>query len=290
MLGTSKVPREPEDAMAQIIRSYRGVNAPLPEDLNGLSGLYHSILTGKKALILLDNAASREQVEPLIPPAGSALLITSRNKFALPGLKEKDLDVLPLDDAKKLLLESAGRIGEHAGELAEICGRLPIALRNAAYALKEKPNISVADYMKRLEDAKVRLGLLEASFSSSYDLLTPELQRLWSLLSVFPADFDLAGAAAVWEVKNDVAEEVLGELVKWSLVDYLPSVYSEGGAIACTIWRVSFLHLDLIIRSPIWRLNVMLSIIGMSWRQLMRFSYVAMITYRQALCYSIMRI
>jgi len=229
MLGTSKVPRKPEDAMAQIIRSYRGVNAPLPEDLNGLSGLYHSILTGKKALIFLDNAASREQVEPLMPPAGSALLITSRNRFALPGLKEKDLDVLPLVDAKKLLLESAGRIGEHAGELAEMCGCLPIALRNAAYALKEKPNIGVADYMKRLEDARVRLELVEASFSSSYDLLTPELQRLWSLLSVFPADFDLAGAAAVWEKENDAAEEVLGELVKWSLVDYLTSASSERG-------------------------------------------------------------
>ena len=105
MLGTSKSPLKPEDAMAHIIRSYRGVDAPLPEDLNGLSGLYHSVLSGKKALILLDNAASREQVEPLLPPAGSALLITSRNKFALAGLKEKDLDVLPLEDAKKLLLE-----------------------------------------------------------------------------------------------------------------------------------------------------------------------------------------
>ena len=76
-------------------------------------------------------------MEPLLPPAGSALLITSRNKFALPGLKEKDLDVLPLEDAKKLLLEIAGRIGEHAGELAKLCGCLPLALRNAAYALAE---------------------------------------------------------------------------------------------------------------------------------------------------------
>jgi hypothetical protein len=290
MLGTGKSPLKPEDAMAHIIRSYRVVDASLPDDPNGLRGLYHSILAGKKALILLDNAASREQVEPLIPPAGSALLITSRNRFALPGIKEWDLNVLPLEDAKKLLLEIAGRIGGHAEDLAELCGCLPIALRNAAYTLKEKPNIGVIDYMKKLEDARKRLELVEASFSSSYDLLTTELQKLWCMLSVFPADFDLTGAVAVWEVKNDVAEEVLGELVKWSLVDYLPSVYSEGGAIACTIWRVSFLHLDLIIRSPIWRLNVMLSIIGMSWRQLMRFSYVAMITYRQALCYSIMRI
>jgi tetratricopeptide (TPR) repeat protein len=231
MLGTSKIPLKPEDAMAHVIRSYRGVDDPLPEDQNGLSGLYQSILSGKKALILLDNAADREQVEPLLPPKGCALLVTSRNKFALPGLKEKDLDVLPLEEAKNLLLDIAGRIGGHAEELAELCGRLPIALRNAAYALKEKPNISMADYMKRLGDARIRLELVDASFTSSYNLLTQNLQRLWCLLSVFPADFDLAGAAAVWDMEQIPAEDALGELVKWSLVDFLPSATSEGGRV-----------------------------------------------------------
>ena len=106
-------------------------------------------------------------MEPRLPPAGSALLITSHDKFALPGLKEKDLGVLPLEDAKKLLLEIAGRIGGHAEELAELCGCLPLALRNAAFALKEKPNIAVADFVKRLADARKRLELVEASFDLS---------------------------------------------------------------------------------------------------------------------------
>jgi hypothetical protein len=128
MQGMSKSPLRPDDGMAHVIRSYRGADAPLPKDLNGLSGLYQSVLSGKEVLILLDNAAGREQVEPFLPPKGCALLVTSRNKFALPGLKEKDLDVLSLEDAKKLLLEIAGRIGEHAGELAKLCGCLPIFL------------------------------------------------------------------------------------------------------------------------------------------------------------------
>lgn len=229
MQGMSKSPLKPDDAMAHIIRSYRGADATLPVDLNGLAGLYHSVLSGKRAMILLDNAASREQVEPLLPPAGSAVLITSRNKFVLPGLKEMDLDVLPLEDARKLLLEINGRIGEHAGELAELCGCLPLALRNAAYALKEKPNLSVANYIKKLGDARKRLELVDASFSLSYDLLTQELQRLWCLLSVFPADFDLLGAAAVWEMNQESSEGVLGDLMKWSLVDYLSSASGEGG-------------------------------------------------------------
>ena len=229
LLGTNKDPLNPANAMAHVVRSFLGADARLPEDLGEMAGLYRSVLSGKKTLILLDNAASREQVEPLLPPAGSALLITSRNKFVLPGLKETDLDVLPLIDAKKLLLEIAWRIGEHAGELAELCGCLPLALRNAASALAEKKNLNVADYVERLKDARKRLDLVEASLSLSYELLAPELQRLWSLLSVFPADFDLAGAAAVWEMEPAPAEEALGELMKWSLVDFLPTESGEGG-------------------------------------------------------------
>jgi len=230
MQGTSKSPLDPKDAMVHVIRSYLGADTSVPEDLNGLSGLYQTVLSGKKALILLDNAASREQVEPLLPPSCCALLVTSRNKFTLPGLTEKDLDVLPLDDAEKLLLEICERIADHAEELANLCGRLPIALRNAASILSEKPNLSVANYIKRLGDVRERLELVEASFSLSYELLTPELQRLWSLLSVFPADFDLAGAAgAVWEMEEMPAEDALGELIRWSLVDFSPSATGEGG-------------------------------------------------------------
>jgi tetratricopeptide (TPR) repeat protein len=231
MLGMSKSPLKPEDAMVHVIRSYRGADAPLPLDLNGLSGLHHSVLSGKKTLLLLDNAANREQVEPLLPPPGSALLVTSRIKFALPGLlEEMDLDpgVLPLEDAKKLLLKICKPIGDHAEELAKLCGCLPIALRNAAYALKEKPNFSPEGYIERLGIAKKRLELVDASFSTSYELLSPELQKLWSLLSVFPADFGLDGAAAVWETEKIPAEDALGELVKWSLVDFLPSATGEG--------------------------------------------------------------
>lgn len=258
MQGMSKSPLKPEDAMAHIIRSYRGVDAPLPVDLNGLSGFYYSVLSDKKALILLDNAASREQVEPLRPPAGSALLITSRNKFVLPGLKETDLDVLPLKDAKNLLLEIAARIGEHANELAKLCGCLPLALRNAASALAEMKNLNVADYVEGLKDARKRLDLVEASFSLSYELLTPELQNLWCLLSAFPADFDLAGAAAVWEMEPEATEEALGVLMKWSLVDFLP--LAKEGATVCTTWPEFLPHLDWMLPLGTSPSNVMLNI------------------------------
>ena len=227
MKGTDAKPLSAFEAMSQIIRTYDPMFKPEKED--ELKGRYFEILSSKKALLLLDNAASREQVEPLLPPKSCALLVTSRNRFALKDLTKVDLDVLPLEDAKKLLLEIAWRIGDHASELAKLCGCLPIALEKAAYAIREKTNISVGDHISRLEEARKRLDFVEASFSLSYELLTSELQSLWSLLSIFPSDFDLAGAAAVWEMEGIPAEDALGELVKWSLVDFKPSAKDEGG-------------------------------------------------------------
>ncbi len=230
MKGTDKKPLSAAEAMAHVVRAY-DPEFKMPLNEGEMAGKYFSILHGKRALLLLDNAANREQVEPLLPPKGCSLLVTSRNKFALPGLTEKDLDVLPLDDSKNLLLDICERIGEHAEELAKFCGCLPPALRNAASALKGTPNLTPTGYIKRLSDLKTRLKLMdvEASFDLSYQLLTPELQRLWSLLSVFPADFDLAGAAAVWEMEEMPSEDALGELIRWSLVDFSPSATGEGG-------------------------------------------------------------
>jgi hypothetical protein len=79
----------------------------------------------------MDNAKDESQVEPLIPPAGCALLVTSSQYFILPGLFTKSLETLRLDDSCKLLLAIAPRIGEVAQEIARLCGYLPLTLRLA---------------------------------------------------------------------------------------------------------------------------------------------------------------
>src|SRR6185295_16359914 len=128
------------------------------------------ILHGKRALLLIDNAREREQVEPLIPPAGSLLLVTSRFHFTLPGLVAQDLDELPEDDAHNLLLRITPRIGSAADEIARLCGHLPLALRLAGSALAERLELLPTDYARRLKDGKERLGPVEASLSLSYEL------------------------------------------------------------------------------------------------------------------------
>ena len=232
MRGTSNNPElpplMPEEAMAQVVRAYNPVDR-LPENSGELRGLYRSVLAGKRVLLLLDNAANCEQVEPLLPPAGCLVLITSRFKFTLPGLAEKDLDILPLDKASELLLEIAPRIGKRADDLAKLCGYLPLALRNAASALAERKDLSISEYERRLSDKVARIELVKASFSLSYDLLSPGRKKQWSRLSVFPEYFSRDSAIAVLKMAPRPSAEALSDLVKWSLVDFIPGQDSEIG-------------------------------------------------------------
>jgi hypothetical protein len=204
--------------MAHVVRAYHPT-LQLPQDPGELAGLYHSVLHGQRALILLDDAANAEQVRPLMPPAGPLLLVTSRQHFTLPGLYAKNLDTLPPADARALLL-IAGRIGDHADAMAQQCGYLPLALRLAGSALAEREDLDPADYLRRLADARARLGWVEASLDLSYRLLAPEPQRLWRMLAVFPGSFERAGAGAVWELEPDPAQDALSELVRYSLVEW----------------------------------------------------------------------
>ena len=151
-----------------------------------MRGLYLSVLDGQRALLLMDNAANAEQVEPLIPPAGCLLLVTSRQHFTMPGLSAKNLDTLSVADARDLLLTIAPRPGMQADEIAALCGHLPLALRLAATALVMYRNLSPADYVRRLQDKQQWLQLIEASLSLSYELLSEELRECWRRLAVFP--------------------------------------------------------------------------------------------------------
>lgn len=217
--GVSDRPGAVADAMAHVIRAYHPA-AKLPDDESELQGLYQSALNNQRALIFLDNAAGQEQVEPLIPPAGCLMIVTSRRHFTLPGAFALSPDTLSPDAAREMLLKIAPRIGDRAEEIAELCGRLPLALRLAASALAERLNLSPEDYVERLKGAKERRELIEASLSLSYEILTAEQQRLWRQLSVFPQTFDAAAAAAVWDVGSSATLDALGELVAYSLVEW----------------------------------------------------------------------
>jgi tetratricopeptide (TPR) repeat protein len=218
--GTDPRPLTPTQAMGYVVHAFHS-QLQLPASEAEIAGLYRSLFHDKHVLMLLDNAAGADQIKPLVPPSSCALLVTSRQHFHLPGMKGLDLDTLPLEDARAFLLKVAPRLGDDcASEIAKLCGCLPLALELVGQALAERVDLSPADYLNRLSNKKARLGLVEASIGLSYELLGDELQRRWARLSVFANPFERDAAAAVWEMDLDLAHDVLGELVRRSLVSW----------------------------------------------------------------------
>lgn len=231
--GASEKPLTAAEALAHVVRSFHPEAKRETED--EWRALFTSVLRDKHALLLMDNARDARQVQPLIPPAGSTLLVTSRWTFTLPGLHPKRLDTLPPKDANELLIKIAPRIGSAADAIAKSCGYLALALRLAATAIAEHADLDPADYAKRLADESKRLSLLpgaggdqsmEASIALSYNLLDEEMKRHWRMLGVFPDTFNCIAAAAAWEVGEvdqkvvDEGQDILSRLLQLSVLEW----------------------------------------------------------------------
>lgn len=223
--GVDPVPVRPCDAHARIVREFRGVDHRVPDDDAALLAEYRATLAGKRVLLLLDNAGSTEQVEALLPPAGTpaVVLVTSRRRLAVKGLRRHDLDTLPAEAATALVRSLVPRLSDaEAADVAQACGRLPLALRLAGTGLAERPDWTAADYLRRLR-TRGRLNVLDGVWlviAESEDLLSDATKAAWPGLAVFAGGFEKAWAAAIWAVDEDAADDYLGELQRHSLVGW----------------------------------------------------------------------
>src|SRR5215475_4262947 len=148
--GASPQPLSVVEAQSAVIRAYLPTVC-LPENEVELDRLYHSVLMGKRVLLLLDNAAGAQQVAPLIASDGCITIVTSRDQLALPGMFSKQLGSLSPSEARDFLMRIVPRIDGQAAKVAELCEHLPLALRLAASALLISADLKVADYVQRME-------------------------------------------------------------------------------------------------------------------------------------------
>ncbi len=117
---------------------------------------------------MLDDAASQQQVDPLLPgTAGSLVLITSRRRLAtLDDAMSISLDILPPAEAAALFLRVVARpelaLTEAAvAEVIRLCGSLPLAIRLVAGRFGHR-RWTVADVAAELAAARDRLAVIDA--------------------------------------------------------------------------------------------------------------------------------
>jgi transcriptional regulator with XRE-family HTH domain len=98
LLGMSPQPMAAGDALRLLLRALGAADEQAPADLRECASVYRSLLRDRRALIVLDNAGSEEQVRPLLPgESPSQVVITSRRLLAgLEGVRRLALESLAL--------------------------------------------------------------------------------------------------------------------------------------------------------------------------------------------------
>jgi DNA-binding SARP family transcriptional activator len=226
-------PRTAAEALDFLLLSLGVPPERIPSDGERAAALYRQRLAGTRTLIVLDNAVSEAQVRPLVPGGGSCLvLVTSRRRLkALDDAHLVSLDLLSPQDAVALLRAVAelDRIAPGDplwGEVAGLCGYLPLALRIAGALLRHRPAWGLEQLAGRLRDQHRRVSALSDGerdlptvFDLSYAGLDEQHRHLWRRLGLIPGDdLDAYAAAALAEVDPGRAAGLLEDLVDHNLL------------------------------------------------------------------------
>ena len=230
----------PGEALGRALRALGVADRQIPAEVEEQAALYRSLLAGRRVLVVLDNAATPEQVRPLLPgSAGCMAVVTSRCRLsglaARDGAQRINLDVLPAAQAVAVLAQSAGaaRVDAEpaaADELARLCGRLPLALRIAAERVASRPRSALADLAGELTGARNRLDLLcagdddatavRAVFSWSYRTLSPDAAGVFRSLGLLAGpDVCAPAVAALIAADTATARQLLELLARMYLVE-----------------------------------------------------------------------
>ncbi|WP_369363178.1 helix-turn-helix domain-containing protein [Streptomyces sp. CG4] len=172
-------PARPGDILAEFCRAL-GVFDRIPAGEEQRAALLRSLLTGRRVLLVLDNALDTPQVRPLLPASPNcAVLVTSRRQLC--GLSVRDgarsVAVRPLAPATSvaLLREIIGERWANAEpeavwRLATRCGGLPLALRLAGQRATRRSGTSLTEFADEMFAAGSLLDELTADDDPHGDL------------------------------------------------------------------------------------------------------------------------
>ncbi|CCH34282.1 hypothetical protein BN6_70470 [Saccharothrix espanaensis DSM 44229] len=210
----------------------------VPADLHTRAALYRSLVAGKRVLVVLDNAATVEQVTPLLPgDAGCTVVVTSRRRLdslvTAHDAHYVDLGVLADTEAHRLLTTrlAVGRVEsepEAVDHLLRVCAGFPLALAIIAGRARTHPHLPLAALAGELRDEATRLDVLDSDdpaaslptvLSWSLRALPPHQREVFALLGIAPGpDIGLDATARLVDLTPAEAHLALRRLVQASLL------------------------------------------------------------------------
>jgi len=226
-------PMPPEEALDQLLRDLGVDPSAIPLGLGPRQARWRSLMAGRQALIVLDNAVDSDQVGPLLPSAaGCLVLITSRRR--LTGLPEADpwtLGVLTPQEAVSLFTRIAGpqRCPDpsHVSAVVRACGWLPLAVRIAAGRLRHDPAATAATLLADLADERAQLTELSpedagirVALQVSVQRLPPDVEEAFRAVGLHPGPAIGPGPiAAIAGIEPAKARDRLRRLAEHHLIE-----------------------------------------------------------------------
>lgn len=261
---SAEEPLDPHEVLAMFLTSLGARPGSMPT-LQERQAMLRSLLARRRMLLVLDNAASTEQVRPLLPGStGCQVLVTTRRE--LTGLSARDgashLTLEPLEsvDSLSLLRQVAGDEALVAdavwAELADGCGHLPLALNIAAEQVRGRPEAEILEFLEELTDRSRRLDSLETDddpgsdvrhvLSWSYRSLSEPAAEAFRALGVLPGQtVDRRGLAALTGQDLRLARRSLAELGRAHLVDERqPGVFGQHDLLAAYAAELALAQID----------------------------------------------
>ncbi|GAB2994142.1 ATP-binding protein [Saccharothrix stipae] len=213
----------------------------IPADLDAQAALYRSLVAGRRMLVVLDNAATSDQVAPLLPGSPSCtVLVTGRHRLASlidrHGARHLPLGVLTYEEARTLLVARLGadRVAaepEAVDELIGLCGGHPLALAITARTAEPHPDVALAEAAAELRDLGMEAldhdtdpaASLPTVLSWSLRHLTDTQRTVFALLGIAPGpDTTPPATAALTGLPDRTARRTLSGLENASLLERRP--------------------------------------------------------------------
>ncbi|WP_431428735.1 tetratricopeptide repeat protein [Actinophytocola sp.] len=223
------------DALTQLLIELGIPAEQVPATAGRKATLYQTTLYGTRTLVVLDNAASPDQVRPLLPEVPGCVAIVTSRRMGDPDTGEHiRLSPLPPEDAAGLFraLSDPIRVRGRSAEVAAVvkrCGFLPMPIRVAAALFRRHARWPLDHLLRLLEesgpwgsDADASADDMEATTAVrvSYEQLDDPQRAMFRLLGCLPGpDVDVIGAAALAQVDVTRARMVLDDLHEVSLLE-----------------------------------------------------------------------
>lgn len=232
--GTSTTPAEPHEILVELLRAV-GDLPPAGStdlDLSAASRRFRGWCAERKVLIVLDDAASDWQVEPLLPTApGCAVIVTSRLAHWLPQARVLRVPPLRAEEGLRMLVNGVGRRridAEFAAatEIVRLTGGLPLAIRGVVARLTTAPDWALSRFASHLTTAssllaELSLGSIDlrARYDSTYRKLENRERWAFRLLALIgDREFSSRDVESLLGVPPRTVEGVLARLVEFQLL------------------------------------------------------------------------